>query len=103
MTIVNTISDWINWCGSNYWWFVLGNFILMFGLPLLLGLFTKDREGLEQYGQYPGCIIALGFLQCLLGPVMWIFVAIGLVFELAGLISEGCTALINFVKRLKRS
>lgn len=82
------ISDFISWCGSNYWWFVLGNFILMFGLPLLLGLFTKDREGLEQYGQYPGCIIALGFLQCLLGPVLYAFVALGIIIMIISYLSD---------------
>ena len=82
------ISDFINWCGSNYWWFVLGNFILMFGLPLLLGLLTKDREGLEQYGQYPGCIIAFGFLQCLLGPILYVFAALGLIIMIINYSSD---------------
>ena len=60
------ISDFINWCVDNYWWFVFGNFVLVFGLPLL-GLFTKDREGLEEYGQYPGCgVIALALLHVFL-------------------------------------
>jgi hypothetical protein len=82
------ISDFISWCGNNYWWFVLGNFVLMFGLPLLLGLFTKDREGLEQYGQYPGCIIALGSLQCLLGPILYVFAALGLIIMIISYSSD---------------
>lgn len=96
MTIVNTIWDLIDWCGENYWWFVLVNFGLVF-LSFLGRLASGEPDG------YPGCGILLILGMCLLGPVMWIFVAIGLVFGLAGLIGEGCTALISFVKRLKRS
>ena len=96
MTIVNTIWDLIDWCGDNYWWFVLVNFGLVF-LSFLGRLASGEPDG------YPGCGILLILGMCLLGPVMWIFVAIGLIFGLAGLIGEGCTTLINFVKRLKRS
>lgn len=96
MTIVNTILDWINWCDDNYWWFVLVNLGIVL-ISFLSRLASGEPDG------YPGCGILLILGMCLLGPVMWIFAAIGLVFGLAGLIGEGCTALINFVKRLKRS
>lgn len=89
------MSDFINWCWSNYWWFVLGNFILMFGLPLLLGLFTKNKEGISQFGQYPGCIIVLGFFQCLLGPVLYVFVALGLIIMIVGYLSDSVKKLMK--------
>jgi hypothetical protein len=60
----------------------------MFGLPLLLGLLTKDREGLAQYGQYPGCIIVLGFFQCLLGPALYVLAALGLIIMIISYSSD---------------
>lgn len=70
------ISDFISWCGNNYWWFVLGNFALVFGLPLLGYLFTGKDGGL---GQYPGCGVIFLVLLCLLGPVLYVSAALGLV------------------------
>lgn len=70
------ISDFISWCGDNYWWFVLGNFALVFGLPLLGYLFTGKDGGL---GQYPGCGVIFLVLLCLLGPVLYVSAALGLV------------------------
>lgn len=70
------IWDFINWCGNNYWWFVLGNFALVFGLPLLGYLLTGKDGGL---GQYPGCGVIFLALLCLLGPVLYVFAALGLI------------------------
>ena len=96
MTIVNTIWDLIDWCDDNYWWFVLVNL----GIVLISFLARLTSDGPDGY---PGCGILLVLGMCLLGPVMWIFTAIGIVFGLAELIGEGCIALINFLKQLKKS
>jgi hypothetical protein len=73
------IWDFINWCGDNYWWFVLGNFILVFGLPLLGYLLTGKDGGL---GQYPGCGVIFLALLCLLGPILYALAAFGLIIML---------------------
>lgn len=79
------IWDFISWCGDNYWWFVLGNFTLEFGLPLLGYLFTGKDGGL---GQYPGCGVIFLALLCLLGPVLYVFAALGLIIMIVDYSSD---------------
>ena len=79
------ILDFINWCGNNYWWFVLGNFALVFGLPLLGYLFTGKTGGLDQY---PGCGVVFLALLCLLGPILYVFAALGLIIMIISYSSD---------------
>ena len=79
------ISDFISWCGDNYWWFVLGNFVLEFGLPLLGYLFTGKTGGLDQY---PGCGVMFLALLCLLGPILYALAAFGLIIMIFNYLSD---------------
>ena len=79
------ISDFISWCVDNYWWFVLGNFVLVFGLPLLGYLFTRETGGLDQY---PGCGVVFLALLCLLGPILYVFAALGLIIMIINYSSD---------------
>lgn len=79
------ISVFISWCGDNYWWFVLGNFSLVFGLPLLEYLLTGKDGGL---GQYPGCGVIFIALLCLLGPVLYVLAVLGLIIMIISYSSD---------------